>query len=158
MTSTDSTTLPAFVQAVIDAADETETFSIPEGIVGADPGIAVVVRQGAMNISIGVTSEEMRWHTHDSEDDARECYRHAVEDARSVHTFLTEGGDGRALALSRQTGMPLEMAVAILPQILAQMEGEPDIPVPAVGRAQVPQAVTVDLGPDDSWNGGGLYL
>lgn len=155
MTGNASTTLPAFVQAVIDAADESETFTVPDGVENAH-GTATFARQGAMNIRIGHTAEEMSWHSHDSEDEARECYAAVTQHARESMTYLANGGDGRVLALANQTGMPVEVAEMMLPQILAQMEGEPTIPVPAVERAQAPQAVDVDLGPDAPWTG--MYL
>ena len=155
MTSNASTTLPAFVQAVIDAADESETFVIPEGIPHASASTATIARIGAVTVGIGHMAGQMSWHIHDDEESARECHQRNVEHARETQEFLLSGKDARILALAAQTGMPVEMAEILLPEVLAQMEGEPTIPVPAVGRAPVP-AVEVDLGPDTPWTG--MYL
>lgn len=158
MTSPTST-IPVRVQAAIDmllhTADQAESFTIPDAdhVLG---GTVTLMRHGASNVYVAHRSEEMSWHTHDSEAEAVECFNEKADTVRGHVAYLNGGGDGRALVLALETGMPVEVAEHVLPQILAQMEGEPDIPVPAVGRAPVQEPVTVDLGPDTPWTG--MYL
>lgn len=161
MTSTTSTILPAFVQAIIDDADQAVTLTLPQDATGVLPDGAVsIIRAGHLSVRIKHEEGAAIWHEHEDEASAIECFDADVAHVQSRIDFLTNGGDPIALALSAQTGMPLEMAAVLAPQVRAQMEGDPSIPVPspaAVGRAQVPvRAVSAEPASTEYLDG--MYL
>lgn len=156
MTSPTSTTLPAFLLSLLEGADEFATIDYPEGIEGVEPGIIFVARFGTVNLRGGVGAGQADWHDHGDEAEAIECHHRSVVAYSEARDFLASGGDPIAVAFASQTGMPLEVAGALAPQLRAQIEAQEPIPMPAIGRAQVPvQPVEVDLGPADHT---GFYL
>jgi hypothetical protein len=130
-----STTLPGPIAALFTTVDEADTVSTPDGEV-------TYARIGTVQILVAARLGQLRWHEHDNEDDARECYARNLDNARQFAAFVSNGGDPRVFALAQATGMPVEVAQQIIGSGLVQVEVEeaPQVeqPVRAIGRAPVP--------------------
>jgi hypothetical protein len=125
--------LPDEIVAMFAGADEAEAFESSENTEGA-----IMARMGALQIVAFVADQSVRWHRHDSVEQAQECYQDNVTHARETQAYLNNGGNPAAWYLHKQQGLPLDIAEGIAAQMVAVPTEPESAPAPAIGRAQVP--------------------
>ena len=156
--STTSTTLPPFVPALVAQADETRT-------IVAGGGSVTLIRLGA--VIVNFVEAEGTWHVLASAEEAQAKFTELVALADEVEQYIAGGGDWRAMAMHRETGMPLEMAEAMVQQVTGSTCDHPECQpgyqaeqaAPAeraIGRAQVPGVTYVSGSVSEPLTG--LYL
>lgn len=139
MASITSTTLPAFVAALLEGADEVDE-RVQIGGSGEDFGY--LARIGSLLVTADTSGHQLMWYQADSEDDAREKFAAQVASVAEIYAYAARpDADMRVIGLMGAHGLSLERAE----QIVRISDMTQTRSAPAVGRASVPTGTVYEV-------------